>query len=478
MGRRAGRRSRLQSCTCLPLELRLTPSLCGLHARDLVPDRCDEALPLGELTLDRALLGCALGDDLRLAGAVAAELRTALAHLVPELPDVLQHLCVLPADALGHVEAVEQVVEALRAEDHLDRAARVAVDVEGAQPLRDVHLRRTEARPRDHEMPSVRLQVGVDLRELDGREVVRLRRVTEPRVEVTDLRQHRLSLLALRRDGGVGRRRACGEHEEHAESRERRYEERGRSPSEERHAPSQPPVERPADGGVTGHKSGSLAAPHDVCTANRRENICKQPRFVWYGPRPCAAACAIPRAVHGDRPPGMRRSDVGRRTRSGRPARNAHARAALGGARALRRRIGRRAGARSPPCGSKAGGRHSMRGLRAPGAASPSSAARSTQPTSGSPTCCAGSMSRAMPTRSRSCSALDRCRRCSPGSTSLSARRTPTAASRPSSAPARARSAPSSCIWPRYGGSSPTPSVGPERLLQRASARRPRGGPR
>ena len=38
--------------------------------------------------------------------------------------------------------------------------------------------------------------------------------------------------------------------------------------------------------------------------------------------------------------------DVGRRIRSGRPARVAHARAALGGARALRRRVGRRAGAR------------------------------------------------------------------------------------------------------------------------------------
>lgn len=44
--------------------------------------------------------------------------------------------------------------------------------------------------------------------------------------------------------------------------------------------PSHAPVERPADGGVTGHKSRSLAAPHDVCTINRHENLCKQPRFV------------------------------------------------------------------------------------------------------------------------------------------------------------------------------------------------------
>jgi hypothetical protein len=47
-------------------------------------------------------------------------LRTSLRNFA----HVLQHLCVLPADALGHVEAVEEVVEALRAEDHLDRRRR------------------------------------------------------------------------------------------------------------------------------------------------------------------------------------------------------------------------------------------------------------------------------------------------------------------------------------------------------------------
>ena len=61
------------------------------------------------------------------------------------------------------------------------------------------------------------------------------------------------------------------------ERRQSRNEEWGRSPCEERHAASRSPVDRPADGGVTGHKSGSLAARSDVCTPNRRENICKQP---------------------------------------------------------------------------------------------------------------------------------------------------------------------------------------------------------
>ena len=46
---------------------------------------------------------------------------------------------------------------------------------------------------------------------------------------------------------------------------------------ESRHAASRSPVDRLADGGVTGHKSGSLAASSDVCTANQCENVCKQP---------------------------------------------------------------------------------------------------------------------------------------------------------------------------------------------------------
>ena len=53
---RAWTPQRLETRARLPLELRLAARLGGLHPRDLVLDRRSEPLPLGELTLDRALL--------------------------------------------------------------------------------------------------------------------------------------------------------------------------------------------------------------------------------------------------------------------------------------------------------------------------------------------------------------------------------------------------------------------------------------
>ena len=162
--RRAGRRRSLEPRARLPLQLCLPARLRGLHARDLVLDRRRRAAAARRADPRSSASGRALGDHLGLPHAVGAELHaTALRTSLRNRRDVLQHLRVLPADALGHVEPVEQVVEALRAEDHLDRAAGVAVDVEGAQPLRDVSLCGDEARARDHEMPTVGLQVGVDL---------------------------------------------------------------------------------------------------------------------------------------------------------------------------------------------------------------------------------------------------------------------------------------------------------------------------
>ena len=261
----------------LPRELRLPRALGSLHAIDLRLDGCHEPLPLGQLALDRALLRCAIGDHLRLPRAVGAELGTTRLHLVAEPAHVLQDLCVLSTDPLCHVEAIEEVVEALRAEDHLDRAGGVAVDVERAQTLGDVPLRSDEARPGDHEVPAVRLEVRVDLAELDVREVVRLRRMPELRIELLDLREDSLRLCPLRRDRRVRRGRPGDDQQERRKRRERQNEERAWSLRERRHATSRSPVDRPADGGVTGHKSGSLAASSDVCMLNRRENVCKQP---------------------------------------------------------------------------------------------------------------------------------------------------------------------------------------------------------
>ena len=116
----------------------------------------------------------------------------------------LEHLRVLVADALHHVETSEEIVEVLRAEDDLDRAATVTVDVERAQPVRDVHLSDTEALLCDDEMPRVRVELGVDLPELHVRVVVRLDRLLELRLRRLDLGENGLSLRALRLDRRIG----------------------------------------------------------------------------------------------------------------------------------------------------------------------------------------------------------------------------------------------------------------------------------
>ncbi len=135
--------------------------------------------------------------------ACASFARRAL-HLTPELLHVAEHRGVLLSDALGDVEAGQDVVEALGAEDDLDRTLAVAVDVESAQTLRDALPRHAEALGRDDQVPRVRAQVGVELRELDVGEVVRLRRLLDAQVDLLHLGPDPLRLGALGVDGRIG----------------------------------------------------------------------------------------------------------------------------------------------------------------------------------------------------------------------------------------------------------------------------------
>ncbi len=89
------------------------------------------------------------------AARAAAQALAPVLDLLAERLDVLQHLGVLVADALDHVEPVEQVVQALGAEDDLDRPAAVTVDVERAEPVGDVGLRDAEALAGDDEVAGV-----------------------------------------------------------------------------------------------------------------------------------------------------------------------------------------------------------------------------------------------------------------------------------------------------------------------------------
>ena len=208
----------------------------------------------------------------------------------------------------------------------------------------------------DHEVTGVRVQVGVDLAELHVRVVVRLDRLLELDVELVNLRQHGLGLRALRLDR-VRRRRARGEKRNAPRPR---LPQGGRDACRlrGRHAPSQPPAERRADGGVTGHKSGSLAATDDDCTANRREKSANSEIRVVRSAALCRGArdtsCRAPRSSSSDAT-----TDLAPAHPRPTEARGARDREAPGGARALRRRVdprararGRRA-ARTPAAGSR-----------------------------------------------------------------------------------------------------------------------------
>jgi len=98
------------------------PALLGRDQRgDLALDRVVEALLLPDLRLDGVLGRRALSDDLLLLGLRVRELRPVVLHGGAERLHLRQHGCILRADALRAVEAVEHVVQAAGAEDHLER---------------------------------------------------------------------------------------------------------------------------------------------------------------------------------------------------------------------------------------------------------------------------------------------------------------------------------------------------------------------
>ena len=139
-------------------ELRLAAGLLGLELRDLALDRASMRCCSAICPSIALLLRSPARRRSAPARRAPAQLRPALLDLRAEPLDVAEDLRVLVADALDHVEAPEEVVEALGAEDDLDRAAAVAVDVERAEPLGDVPLRDAEALLRDDEMLRVRLR--------------------------------------------------------------------------------------------------------------------------------------------------------------------------------------------------------------------------------------------------------------------------------------------------------------------------------
>ena len=154
--RAAARRAVRSACVC---ELRLPAGLLGLELLDLALDPGEHPLALARAGSRSTASGSRARHDPGLLGAraVVSCARRSLTSLRNCL-DVAEHLRVLVADALHHVEPAEQVVEVLGAEEDLDRAAAVAVHVQRAQPLGDVRLGGAEALLGDDEVMRVRVR--------------------------------------------------------------------------------------------------------------------------------------------------------------------------------------------------------------------------------------------------------------------------------------------------------------------------------
>ena len=178
---RRSRRSllRLEPRPCLGRELCLALLLLRLELDDLVLHGGEQLLLLGDLALDRALLRGTFGDDLRLSRARVLEVGAPGLDLLAVLLDRVQHLRILVRHAVDRVEPRDDVVEALRAEQDLERRVSVPVDVQVTEAPRDRALRHAEALPSCDEVALVGLQVGIDLRELDVRGRIGIGRLIE-----------------------------------------------------------------------------------------------------------------------------------------------------------------------------------------------------------------------------------------------------------------------------------------------------------
>ena len=145
-------------------------------------------------------------------------------------------------------------------------------------------------------------------------QVVRLDRVGQARIEVLHLREDRLRLLALRADRGVGGRRAAREDERR---------DRGHGEGEARLPAACPDASRrSSDACRTARRWWGHRPQVREPSSDRRRMHWEAPRkalqtrrfaLVWYGPRPYARACEIPRAVRARPSSSARRTGPRRR---------------------------------------------------------------------------------------------------------------------------------------------------------------------
>ena len=176
-------------------EPRLPLALLLLEHGDLLAHRVVERPPLGEALLDLVTSRGALGDDLTLPGKGALDRLALPLDLGFGATDLIEDASVVFRHSAGRVEAVEQVVEAGRAEhdlDDVDLAALVELD----EPLVDGDRARRRLAFAISRRCLLSGELALELLQAQVGAVPRLDRELELHVQLVDLREH---LLGLRR---------------------------------------------------------------------------------------------------------------------------------------------------------------------------------------------------------------------------------------------------------------------------------------
>jgi hypothetical protein len=188
-------------------------------------------------------------------------------HGGPKRLDLPDHLGIERGNARLRVELVEDVVEALRAEDQLERRT-AGARVERHQALGDRFAAPDEIALRDSKLVPIRLDVTLNLGEPEIREVQKLVGTAEARIEPVHLVQHLLRLGAL---GGDRRGRArkggrCAERRKRSDQHVRR-----RTTYSTNQRPQETNV-MDAPVGPVQHECGRLAMCEDGCAGESPPN--------------------------------------------------------------------------------------------------------------------------------------------------------------------------------------------------------------
>ena len=156
-----------------------------------------------------ALRRGALPDEARLLDAGVFEVLLVRRDLPLERDHLVHHGDVLRRHRLQCLDPVDEIVDALRAEEHRKRRLLVPRRVDDDEPLLERHLRLAEIRPRRVQRLAVDLQAALDPVEPRAGRVVGAGGPLDAPVELLKPAQDLLGLRLFGGDRGVAGRSAC-----------------------------------------------------------------------------------------------------------------------------------------------------------------------------------------------------------------------------------------------------------------------------